>query len=99
MLEKREDLTYYKYSNIQRQSGHDLVYQYYYDNFEVEDYNNAYVILFCGKTGDGKTTAINAFFNIIKGIILEDNYRFILIKEPEKDKKQAESQTDGVHLY
>ena len=99
ILEKNEDLTIYKYSDVQRQSGHKLVYQYFYDNFEGEDYNNAYVILFCGKTGDGKTTSINAFFNIIKGITLEDDYRFILIQEPEKKKKQAESQTDGVHLY
>lgn len=30
---------------------------------------------------------------------MEDNYRFILIKEPAKEKGQAESQTDGVHLY
>ena len=99
VMEKREDLTIYKYSEVKRQSGHKLVYQYFYDNFEGEDYNNAYVILFCGKTGDGKTTAINAFFNIVKGITLEDDYRFILIKEPEKLTKQAESQTDGVHLY
>ena len=99
ILEKNEDLTIYKYSDVQRQSNYKLVYQYFYDNFEGEDYNNAYVILFCGKTGDGKTTSINAFFNIIKGITLEDDYRFILIQEPEKKKKQAESQTDGVHLY
>ena len=65
------------------------------------NYNDldAYVILFCGKTGDGKWTAINAFFNIIKGIELEDNYRFILVTEPKKAQGQAESQTDGVHLY
>ena len=99
ILENREDLTIYKYSDVQRQSGHKLVYQYYYDKFEGEDYSNAYVVLFCGKTGDGKTTAINAFFNIIKGITLEDDYRFILIKEPKKKKEEAESQTDGVHLY
>ena len=99
VLEKKENLTFYKYSNVKRQSSQKLVFQYFYDNFEGEDYNNAYVILFCGKTGDGKTTAINAFFNIIKGVELEDNYRFILIKEPEKEKKQAVSQTDGVHLY
>ena len=61
--------------------------------------SDAYVILFCGKTGDGKSTAINAFFNIIKGIELEDNYRFILVTEPKKAQGQAESQTDGVHLY
>lgn len=63
------------------------------------DDHNAYVVLFCGKTGDGKTTAINAFFNIIKGIEIDDPYRFILITEPEKKTGQAESQTDGVHIY
>ena len=99
VIDKNENLTIYKYSNIERKSGQNLVYQYFYDYFDVEDYNNAYVVLFCGKTGDGKTTAINAFFNIIKGVKLEDNFRLILIKEPKKEKDQAESQTDGVHLY
>ena len=99
VLEKEDDLTLYKYSNKERISKQNLVYQYYYDEFNINDYDNAYVILFCGKTGDGKSTAINAFFNIIKGIKLKDNYRFILITEPKKKKGQAESQTDGVHLY
>ena len=99
IIKKRNDLTIYKYSNIQRKSNHELVYLYFFDKFEAIDYDNAYVVLFCGKTGDGKSTAINAIFNIIKGIKLEDNYRFILITEPKKPKGQAESQTDGVHLY
>ena len=99
IIKEKEDLTIYKYSNLQRVTNHELVYQYFYDKYDVEDYSNAYVVLFCGKTGDGKTTAINAFFNIIKGIKLEDNYRFILISEPEKEKGQAESQTDGVFHY
>ena len=99
IIKKREDLITYKYSNVERKSNHDLVYQYFYDRFEPNDFNDAYVILFCGKTGDGKTTAINAIFNIIKGVKLEDNYRFILINEPEKKRGQAESKTDGVHLY
>jgi hypothetical protein len=30
---------------------------------------------------------------------LFDYYRFILIKEPKKQKEQVESQTDEVHLY
>mgnify|MGYP002624665155 CR=1 FL=1 len=96
---KREDLTIYKYSDIEKKSGHDQVYQYFYDKFDINDYSDAYVVLFCGKTGDGKTTAINAFFNIIKGIQLNDKYRFLLINETKKKKGQAESQTDGVHLY
>ena len=101
ILEKKDDLDliYYKYSNIERTSNHKLVYQYFFDKYKVEDYSDAYVVLFCGKTGDGKTTAINAFFNIVKGVQLEDNYRFILITEPKKEKGQAETQTDGVHLY
>ena len=99
IIKKRDDLTIYLYSDRERVSNHQLVYQYFFDQFDVADFDNAYVVLFCGRTGDGKTTAINAFFNIIKGITLEDNYRFILIKEPKKEKGQAESQTDGVHLY
>lgn len=86
VLEKEDDLTLYKYSNKERISKQKLVYQYYYDEFNINDYDNAYVVLFCGKTGDGKSTAINAFFNIIKGIKLKDNYRFILITEPKKEK-------------
>ena len=99
IIKKKKDFTIYKYSNVKRESNHDLVYQYYFDSFEASDYESAYVVLFCGKTGDGKSTALNAFFNIIKGIELKDNYRFILITEPPKAKGQAESQTDGVHLY
>ena len=30
---------------------------------------------------------------------MEDDFRFILIQEPPKEKGQAESQTDGVHIY
>ena len=99
ILSQRDDLTTYKYSNIERVSNQKLVYQYFYDKYENTDDHDAYVVLFCGKTGDGKTTAINAFFNIIKGITVKDNYRFVLITEPIKEKGQAESQTDGVHLY
>ena len=91
-------ITYYKYSKLETQKPIDSVYLNYYDKYNIEyDEEIAYVILFCGKTGDGKTTAINAFFNIIKGIKREDNFRFILIEEPQKDK--GKSQTDGVHLY
>ena len=100
ILEIKDDLRIYKYSNVERKSvGNNLIYQYYFDKFDENDYKNAYIVLFIGKTGDGKTTAINAFFNILKGIKIEDRYRFILIKEPKKEKGQAESQTDGLHLY
>ena len=99
ILVKNDDCTIYRYSKVERTSPQELVYQYYYDKFDANDLHNAYVVLFCGKSGDGKTTAINSFFNIVKGIELNDNYRFILIREIKKEKGQAESQTDGVHLY
>ena len=95
VLEKEDNLTKYKYSNKERQSKHEFVYQYFYDEFNINDYDNAYVILFCGILGVGKSMAINAFFNIIKGIKLADNYRFILINEPPK----RYNLTDGVHIY
>ena len=96
---KFNNVEFYLYSNLKAQTNHDLVFQYFFDRYDPNDFKDAKIILFVGKTGDGKTTAINAFFNIIKGVQLEDNFRFILIKEPEKEKKQAESQTDGVHIY
>lgn len=97
VIKKEEDVTFYRYSNLKSKSNHELVYHYYFDKFESNDYRKAYIVLFVGKTGDGKSTGINAFFNVIKGIKLTDAYRFILIEE--QPKKKGESVTDGVHLY
>ena len=99
IIKKESNIVYFRYSKEKKKEIYKLVYQYNFDEFDYSDENIAYVILFVGKTGDGKTTAINAFFNIIKGIQLEDEYRFILIEEEKKKKGQAESQTDGVHIY
>ena len=89
ILEIKEDLKIYKYSNVEKKSVHKMIYQYHYDKYDKKDFKNAKIILFIGKTGDGKTTAINAFFNIIKGIKREDKYRYILIKEPKKKKRSS----------
>ena len=37
-LIKRENLIIYKYSDIEKKSGHDQVYQYFYDKFDINDY-------------------------------------------------------------
>ena len=95
-IEKKDDLVIYRYSKVERQSDHKLVYQYFYDKFDINDYKLAYIILFVGKTGEGKSTAINVFFNIIKGIQLEDKYRFILIEEIKN--VQPESQMEYIYI-
>ena len=99
IIKTKNDFYFYKYSSKPPENPHKLIYQYYFDNFDKNDMENAHIILFIGKTGDGKTTAINALFNIIKLVKIEDKYRFILIKEKNKELGQAESQTDGLHLY
>ena len=97
IIKKEEGVTFYRYSNVKSKSNHELIYHYYFDKFDSNDYRKAYIILFVGKTGDGKSTGINAFFNIIKGIQINDNFRFILIEE--QPKKKGESLTNGVYLY
>ena len=99
IIENEDGLTIYKYSNIQSIEHSDKkVYQHFYDGIE-EDYFHAYVVLFCGLIGDGKTTAINALFNIIKGVKYEDNYRFILVSEKREKYDYSLTETKGVHLY
>ena len=77
----------------------ELIFNYFCDDLDTRDIRDANIVLFIGETGVGKSTAINAFFNIVKGIKLKDSCRWTLIKEEEKSKGQSESQTDGVHLY
>ena len=88
-----------QYSEKERISKQEGIYQHYYDKFDENEYKEAYVVLFIGRVGDGKTNAINAFFNIVKGIKLEEKFRYILIEEPEKKEGQNVSQTTGIHLH
>ena len=92
VLGKEDNLILYKYSNKERKSNREYIYQFFYDEFNINDYDNTYVLLFCGEAGNGKTTAINAFFNILKGINIEDNYRFILFKEQKEERNTLNSE-------
>jgi hypothetical protein len=79
-------------SEIKKEKYTEKIFQYFYDLFDQNDYNNAYIILFAGKKEEGKNSVINAFLNIIKGIKLEENKRYVL--------KSLESNIDnGLHLY
>ena len=99
ILNIKNDFYLYKYCSKDTEQVYRLINKYYYDKFDKNEIDNAHVIIFIGKTGDGKTTAINALFNIIKSVKLEDKYRIILIDEKDKNKRQSESQTDGINLY
>ena len=62
---KNGKIKYFKYSDIARiEEKEYLIYHYPYDYLNEFDKKKAIVVLFSGKTGDGKTTAINVFFNI-----------------------------------
>ena len=92
-------LKLYLYSDKERKVRHENIYEYIYDEFDLNDYNTAYIVLFFGKIGDGKSAAINAFFNIVKGVKLEDEFRFILIYEKTQSYSLSISKTKGIHLY
>ena len=97
---RKNGIRYFKYSDIARiEEKEFLIFHYPYDYLNEFEKKEAIVVLFSGKTGDGKSTAINVFFNIIKGVKLDDNFRFILIDESSNNRGQDQSQTDGIHFY
>ena len=92
ILKIKNNLKIYKYSNTHR-VYHDLIFQYFFDKFDKNDFKEAYVALFFGKRGEGKRSTINSIFNIIKGINTNYSYRFILLEESKKVNE------NGLHLY
>jgi DNA segregation ATPase FtsK/SpoIIIE-like protein len=44
-------------------------------------------VLIVGMTGVGKSTFINSMINQLLGVELEDDFRYILIEEPSKEKQ------------
>ncbi len=101
LIKKTQDLTIYKYQLKQKIEilKSPLINQYIYDEFDNNDLKNAIVVLFFGPTGSGKTTAINALFNIIKGINLEDNFRFLLYAENNTEKYDYYLKDEVINLY
>ena len=85
LIEKKGDLDIYLYPKIELR--------------EEEKLNESKVLLFCGQSGVGKTTFINAFLNIILGVSCDDKFRFKLIVEKQTENGQTESQTSEINFY
>ena len=65
--------------------------------FTCQEENDSKVLLLIGKTGDGKSSFINALVNIYLGIKFEDNFRYLLIKNYDED--QRKSITKDITVY
>ena len=81
-IDKNEKIKYYLYPKIE---------------FTEEESNKSKVLLIIGQTGHGKTTFINALWNIYLGITFNDQFRYLLV-ENEK-KKHTESITKEITIY
>ena len=77
--------------------GVQLIFHHFYDHLDKFEKEDTFIALIIGKTWEGKITAINAFFHIIRDVKFKDDYRYILIEEAEKCQK--DSQNEGYHLY
>ncbi|XP_055016501.1 uncharacterized protein LOC129411020 [Boleophthalmus pectinirostris] len=66
--------------------------------FGKDDMKTNRTIMVMGATGAGKSTLIDGMINYILGVRWEDEYRFKLVKEVQKET-QAVSQTSEVTVY
>ena len=71
---KKSKIKYYKYPHI---------------TFTSSEENESKVVLLIGKTGDGKSTFINAIVNIYLGIQFDDNFRYLLINNENEDQRKS----------
>ena len=81
-LDNNEIIQYYLYPKIE---------------FSEEESNNSKVLLIIGQTGHGKTTFINALVNIYLGITIYDKFRYLLVKN--EDKNKLDSITKEITIY
>ncbi|VDI24906.1 Hypothetical predicted protein [Mytilus galloprovincialis] len=69
----------------------------------AESLQNQKTIIVMGASGSGKTTFIDAMFNLMIGVSHDSDHRFKIVNMTESEKKklnkQYESQTEGVTWY
>jgi GTP-binding protein EngB required for normal cell division len=73
-LDKKGDLEFFLFPKVQ------------FTSLQLECASN---IMVAGETGVGKSTWIHAFLNYMQGIQIEENIRYLLFNEKEKQEKYA----------
>ena len=81
-IDNNDQIQYYLYPEI---------------SFTEEEINKAKVLLVIGQTGHGKTTFVNALVNIYLGININDKFRYLLVKN--ENKNQLKSITKQITIY
>ena len=79
--------------------NNELIKYYLYPEIEFteDESKNAKVLLVIGQTGHGKTTFINALVNIYLGISFNDKFRYLLVRN--ENKNQLNSITKQITIY
>ena len=85
--------------NEERESTNEelKIFKYPQIFFSPSEVEKAYTFLVIGETGNGKTTIINSFLNVVMGITIDTDFRYVIIEED--DNSQIHSKTKDVNIY
>jgi GTP-binding protein EngB required for normal cell division len=94
-LEVRNNLKIYEYPRVLLQPDKR------YPNARIideKDLHSAKYVILLGQTGSGKTTTINSLVNYLLGVRIEDDFRYELITDQNREN-QTKSQTSEPNIY
>ena len=85
--------------NEERESTNEelKIFKYPQIFFSPSEAEKAYTFLVIGETGNGKTTIINSFLNVVMGITIDTDFRYVIVEED--DNSQIHSKTKDVNIY
>jgi hypothetical protein len=85
--------------NEERESTNEelKIFKYPQIFFSPSEAEKAFTFLVIGETGNGKTTIINSFLNVVMGITIDTDFRYVIVEED--DNSQIHSKTKNVNIY
>ena len=85
--------------NEERESTNEelKIFKYPQIFFSPSEAEKAFTFLVIGETGNGKTTIINSFLNVVMGITIDTDFRYVIVEED--DNSQIHSKTKDVNIY